>query len=129
MDSKKEHLLFKLIDILIGDQSSDQGNTDHPLIGEYVIVRCVCAGVHCGELMSIDGRTVIIKGSRRMYKWWCNSEMSLSGVARQGINQSKSKIAGILNKPLILIDACEVIGFENEDALDSVVSASTYNEQ
>lgn len=133
MNDKKEALLLKLVEMLLGDgcQSADskEDYSDHPLIGEVVIVRCRDAGVHAGTLESINGRTVIISKSRRMYRWWCASEMSLSGVARHGINAGKSKIAGELLKPLTLADACEVIGFENEDSLTSVMSAEVYNEQ
>lgn len=134
---KNENLIFKLIEMLVnaGDghdeelAASGPDYSDHPLIGENVIVRCRDAGVHAGKLISINGRTVIIKNSRRMYRWWSASEMTLSGVARCGINQSKSKITGELSKPLTLTDSCEVIAFENEAAEESVFSAEVYNEQ
>ena len=126
---------MKVLEILIG--SGDEKDTpvkesnysEHPLIGKYVIVRCRDAGVHAGELISIDGQNVTIKNSRRMWRWWCASEMSLSGVARKGINGSKSKIAGILEKPILLMGACEVIEFENYSSKESVKSAEIYNEQ
>ncbi len=126
-------MLLKLVEMLLGDNSPVENKavdySDHPLIGKKVIVRCRDAGVHAGELISINGRTVIIKDSRRMWRWWSKSEMSLSGVARCGLNHKESKVSGELKQPLTLTDACEVIGFENEAAKESVFSADVYNEQ
>ncbi len=134
MNERQENLIFKLLEMLMGGDSGkapavNSDYSDHPLIGEFVIVRCRDAGVHAGELISIDGQTVILKNSRRMWRWRCNSEMSLSAVARHGLNQGKSKVAGLLIKPITLIGACEVIGFESDTAMDSIKSAEVHNEQ
>ena len=107
----KEELLLKLVEMLL---EAEAGTTTEKcsLKGKAVIVRCRDAGVHFGYLVGYEGRVVELRNSRRMWKWWAASEHSLSGVARCGINQSKSKIAGELES-IILQDACEIIPMYN----------------
>jgi hypothetical protein len=79
------------------------------LIGEYVIVRCRDAGVHAGTLIDYEGRTVILKNSRRLWYWVCaNNQISLSGVASEGVVEKESKIPAVVGT-LILSDACEIL--------------------
>ncbi len=124
--------LKEITEFLIALSSMDSESTEAPtkcsLSGKPVIVRCRDAGVHFGYLGGYSGRVVELKNSRRMWKWWAASEHSLSGVARCGINQSKSKIAGEL-ETIILQDACEIIPMTDPGAINSIQLAEVYNEQ
>ena len=125
----KQEILLKLIEKLIDGESENAAASTQPtLIGQGVIVRCRDAGVHYGKLKSWNGREVILEDSRRMYRWWAKDEMSLSGVARHGINREKSQIAGSLSL-IILLDACEIIPFSSLDAEQTIISSEVYNEQ
>lgn|SRR5690242_9672777 len=79
-----------------------------PFIGKYVVVRTYSAGVHAGELVSQDGDIVVLKDSRRLWKWKAKQGVALSGVAVYGIHHSESKVDVVLPE-LLLIGAIEVI--------------------
>lgn len=81
--------------------------TDHPFIGKYVIARCYSAGVHAGEVISVDGENVILKNSRRLWNWKAKDGIALSGVAQTGI-QSGCKI-DVVNPLIALTGVCELI--------------------
>lgn len=73
-----------------------------------VIVRARDAGVHYGKLVAYDGRTVWLRGARRLWSWRAKEGLALSGVAVNGIDASKSKIDTLVEAVTIL-DACEII--------------------
>lgn len=80
----------------------------HPFVGQYVICRAYAAGVHAGEVVSVDGENVILKDSRRLWNWKANDGIALSGVAQNGIDKAKCKIDTL--NPLIYISGlCELI--------------------
>lgn len=89
-------------------------------IGEYVIVRTYSAGVWFGILAQKSGNEVILTEARRMYQWWCKKSISLSGVAKYGINQDKSKICPALDK--VWLEAIEILSLTDE-AIDSISEA------
>lgn len=126
----KENLILKLIEMLMGEntESATSSNLGCSLVGKPVIIRCRDAGVHFGYLVGYEGRVVELKDSRRMWRWHSASENTLSGVARCGINQSKSKIQGIISGSIILNEACEILPC-TDDSATSIASAEVYNEQ
>ena len=77
----------------------------------FVIVRCRNAGVHAGELHSRENGVVILKNSRRLWRWW--SKFTLSGLATDGPLASKldkQQYACVLPwLHLTESDVCEVI--------------------
>lgn len=78
------------------------------LVGQYVIARCYSAGVHAGEVVSVDGENVILKDSRRLWSWRAADGVALSGVAQCGITKQSCKID--TQNPLIyLTGVCELI--------------------
>ena len=79
----------------------------HPMIGMYVIARCYAAGVHSGEVVSVDGDTVILKDSRRLWSWKANDGVALSGLAQSGPKEG-CKI-DVLNPLIYLTGVCELI--------------------
>lgn len=80
---------------------------EHPFIGKYVIARCYAAGVHAGEVVSVDGENVILKNSRRLWNWEAQDGIALSGVAQHGIKPG-CKI-DTLNPVIYLTGVCELI--------------------
>lgn len=91
-----------------GNQSQPLTVKQHPFVGEYVIARCYSAGVHAGEVVSVDGENVILKDSRRLWYWKAQDGIALSGVAQHGIQKQSCKID--TQNPLIyLTGVCELI--------------------
>jgi hypothetical protein len=136
---------MKLIEILVSllseDNSNDEaGGVHHPkggsesgslcneLIGKPVIVRCRDAGVHFGYLASQKDRNVTLRSSRRMWRWWAATQMSLSAVAEFGLNLEKDLRINNELGFIALLDACEVIPCSQE-CVDSFAKVEPYNEQ
>lgn len=79
------------------------------MIGQKVIIRSNGSGVHHGTLLAVDGSTVRLENSRRLWEWNTDGHgISLSEVAITGISQQKSKITEVL-PDLIVFDVCEII--------------------
>ena len=76
-------------------------------IGKHVIVRTYSAGVWFGELAAKEGNEVIVANARRMYKWWAEKSISLSGCAIYGIKHDKSKICPPVAQ--VWLEAIEII--------------------
>lgn len=79
----------------------------HPFVGKYVIARCYSAGVHSGTVVSVDGESVILKDSRRLWSWKAKDGVALSGVAQCGV-QVGCKI-DVVNPEIALTGVCELI--------------------
>ena len=79
----------------------------HPFAGKYVIARCYAAGVHAGEVVSVDGENVILKDSCRLWSWKAKDGVALSGVAQNGIKPD-SKV-DTMNPLISLTGVCELI--------------------
>lgn len=90
-----------------GVSGSPVSSTPHPFIGKYCIVRAYSAGVHAGEVVSVDGENVILKDSRRLWSWKANDGIALSGVAQTGI-KSDSKV-DMVNPLHYITGVCELI--------------------
>ena len=75
------------------------------MIGQFVIVRCRDAGVHCGELVISAGRAVELKEARRIHYW--SGANTLNEVAIRG-PAKRSRISEPVAS-ILLLDACEVI--------------------
>jgi hypothetical protein len=80
----------------------------HPMIGKYVIARCYAAGVHAGEVVSVDGENVILKDSRRLWSWKAKDGVALSGLAQHGPVVGGCKVDSI-NPVIYLTGVCELI--------------------
>ena len=76
------------------------------MIGKKCIVRTYSAGVHFGEVVEKEGTEVILKNARRLWYWKAKQSISLSAVAKYGLD-SESKIAPLV--PQIWLDAIELI--------------------
>lgn len=101
--------LKELLNLLKEDSVTTSAVNDglYEQIGEYVIVRTYSAGVWFGKLEAKSGNEVYLTEARRMYQWWCAKSISLSGVAKYGINQEKSKICPALDR--VWLEAIEIL--------------------
>lgn len=79
----------------------------HQFIGKYVIARCYAAGVHSGEVVSVDGENVILKNSRRLWSWKAKDGVALSGVAQKGLRDGCK--VDVINPEIYLTGVCELI--------------------
>lgn len=82
---------------------------DHPFVGKYVIARCYSAGVHAGEVVSVDGENVILKHSRRLWNWKAADGVALSGVAQHGLAKDNGGKLDVVNPEIYLTGVCELI--------------------
>lgn len=75
------------------------------MIGEFVIVRTYSAGVHMGTLAECNGTAVLLKDSRRLWRW--QKAFTLNEASQHGVAE-ESRISEPV--PLILLtQAIEVI--------------------
>lgn len=97
----------ELLSIFTNSESTNLSKPINPVIGKYCIARCYAAGVHAGEVVSVDGENVVLKNSRRLWSWKAVDGVALSGVAQSGI-QKGCKIDS-MNHIIYLTGVCELI--------------------
>lgn len=107
---------MKLDDLTIGEAkklaalfSPCQSTTEHPFVGKYVIARCYSAGVHAGEVVSVDGDNAVLKDSRRLWNWKAADGVALSGLAQHGMAKSSGSKIDTKNPEIYLTGVCELI--------------------
>ena len=89
-----------------GQQAAKSNPKEHPFVGKHCVVRTYAAGVHIGEVVSVDGTEVILKDSRRLWSW--EKAFTLSAVAMNGFDVKNSKVACEVPE-LLLSDMVELI--------------------
>lgn len=94
------------------DAKSETSVVPNALTGRYVIVRSRDSGVHAGTLVSVDGRTVVLSGARRLWYWVAAKEHTLSAVSLHGLGDG-SRIASKVDL-IHILDACEIIPATSE---------------
>ena len=111
---------FALIEILLGDGESSQVLTEvdstptgldfSAYIGKKVIIRSGQSGVHFGELAQAAGESVELLNSRRCWRWWAKDGISLSALAVNGLDLTKTevRITGKIER-MIVNGVCEII--------------------
>lgn len=94
---------FKEIVDMIG-RAPAVNSGKHPMIGRRCLIHTYSAGVHIGDVVSVDGMEVLLKNALRLWKWE-DGGLSLSAVAANGI------VKGRLNKTgeVYLTNAIEFI--------------------
>jgi len=92
----------KQIQSLIGQSQPQQ--KEHPMKGRRCLIRTYSAGVHIGDIESIDGMECKLSNALRLWKWE-GGGLSLSAVANNGI------VKGRLNKTgeIYLTNVIEII--------------------
>lgn len=103
-----DKLTFGEIKQVVAMFSNAQTKPVNPVIGQYCIARCYSAGVHAGEVVSVDGENVVLKNSRRLWSWKAKDGVALSGVAQSGLTADKSKV-DVMNPTIYLTGVCELI--------------------
>ncbi len=99
---------FKELSRLLCGTGSTQSVTDNdPFIGQYVIVRTYSAGNFAGILHARYGNKIVLKNSRRLWRWFAIGGISLSEVSQNGIDPQKSKICTV--EPFKMVEDIEVI--------------------
>ena len=100
--------------------SGNNQDTLNCQLGEKVIIRTYSAGVWFGILEQKMRNELILKDARRMYKWWAQQSISLSGVAKYGIKQDKSRITPAVER--VWLEAIEILTLTPE-AIKSIQEA------
>lgn len=108
---------------LFSRDEGSQGSINNGMVGQYVIVRCQDAGVHCGFLESYSGRQCVLTDSRRLWYWKPARGKWLSAVANHGLHPD-SKISETV-KRIHLTENCEIILCKEESriSISSMVSS------
>lgn len=75
--------------------------------GKYVIVRGDRSGVFAGTLESQEGQKVVLRGVRRLWKWYGATECLQ--IATEGVNRPKDCRFTLTANSITLLDAIEVI--------------------
>lgn len=124
----KEQLVLKILELLLNSDSNDVKMIDnsaesksHMMVGEYCVVRTYSAGVHVGEVTSVNGTEVILSNSRRIWKW--SDAFTLSELSQNGVGNN-SKIA-VPVPTLVLTEAIEIIPCSTR-AAEKIKGFSTY---
>lgn len=81
------------------------------LIGKFVVVRAHFAGVHCGTLESMDGKSLVLKDARRIWRW--RGANTLNEVATKGVATDYTRISDPVAS-IALTEACEIISTTDE---------------
>jgi len=89
MNPKLQQLL-DLAALISPTESAPQQSTAHPMTGRRCLIRTYSAGVHIGDVVSVNGMEIHLKNALRLWKW--EGGLSLSAVASNGIK------GGRLNK-------------------------------
>lgn len=99
--------LKEIAELLAMKNTSAESGLNSFAIGQEVIIRTYSAGAWFGRLKEKAGDEVILTEARRMWRWWANESISLSGVALYGIKQERSRIAGAIDS--VWLQAIEII--------------------
>lgn len=75
------------------------------MIGEFVLVRTRSAGIHMGTLAECAGTAVVLKDSRRLWRW--TGANTLNEVALNGVSE-QSRISDPVAR-ILLTESIEVI--------------------
>jgi len=98
-------------------ENTKEMETLNEQLGEHVIIRTYSAGVHFGILSKKMKNEVILLNSRRLFRFMCPESISLSDVALNGVDQSRSRICAEI--PKIWLEAIEIISV-TEKCIESI---------
>jgi hypothetical protein len=95
---------IKEIQYLIGQSQPQSQLQTHPMIGRRCLIRTYSAGVHIGNIESVNGMECKLTNALRLWRWE-GGGLSLSAVANNGI------VKGRLNKTgeVYLTNVIEII--------------------
>ena len=93
------------------------------MIGKYVIVRTLSAGVHAGTLVSKDGKEVVLKSARRLWYW--DGAASLSQLAVDGVSKPENCKFPCEVSEILLTETIEIIP-TTDKARESIASVKIW---
>ena len=79
------------------------------IIGRKAIIRARDASPHHGTVEAVEGRSVVLRDARRIWRWrgaMTLSDLSLHGPARSG--DDWTRIGPVVDR-IAILDACEII--------------------
>jgi len=91
--------MAKNYQFLVGDN-----HKQNPMVGKRCLIRTYSAGVHIGDVVSINEMEVVLKNALRLWKWE-GGGLSLSAVANNGIKGGRLNYTG----DIMLTNAIEII--------------------
>lgn len=77
------------------------------LIGSFCVIRTVAAGVHVGEVVAIDGQTIVLRDARRVWRW--RGANTLNELALHGASTTEFTRISEPVPTITLLDAIEAI--------------------
>lgn len=90
---------------------------------EYCIIRTYSAGVHAGYVESREGKEVVLRNSRRIWKW--SGAFTLSELSKNGTTDPENcRFATAIDK-ITLTEAIEIINC-TETARQSIEGVKDY---
>lgn len=90
---------------------------------DYCIIRTYSAGVHVGYVESRDGKEVVLRNSRRIWKW--AGAFTLSELSKNGTTEPEEcKFSTQIDK-ILLTEAIEII-YCTEKAKQSIEGVKDY---
>ena len=93
------------------------------MVGKYVIVRSVNAGVFAGTVEGKEGAEVTLTGARRLWYW--KGAASLSQLAQEGVScPAECKFPPEVDR-VVIVEACEVLDV-TEAARASIASVKPW---
>jgi hypothetical protein len=111
-------------DLTIGQATELAAMLTSPHVGRESVIRTYASGVHFGTLVAHTGRQVELANARRLWKWCAIDGISLSEVAKNGIDTSKSWVCTPVES-ITILDALEIIP-TTDAAAESITLAETY---
>jgi len=84
-------------------------HTANSAVGKFCIVRANDAGVHAGTVTEVNGDTVTLKDSRRLWSWTAKAGIALSGVAQHGVKKCEGTKLDALNPEIVIRGWFELI--------------------
>lgn len=76
-------------------------------LSNFSIVRTYSAGVHVGEVVSLDGKTCVLRNARRIWRW--RGANTLNEIALRGVNRYEYTRISETVPTITLTEAIEVI--------------------
>lgn len=113
--------LLKLMAVLKGENCANPSQLHDP--SQYMIVRTYSAGVFAGYIQSRNGREVIMKHARRLWKW--SGAASLSQLAMEGVSDPENCMFPCPVERVHLLEVVEILECSPE-AKKSIITVKVW---
>ena len=110
MNIEKLKELIEISKLIEWEEETDAKNTND-FEWKYVIVRWYDAWVWFGKLIDWTHWNIILSEARMLWRWWAKDWVGLSGLAVNGLDESKDIIKVLETQKKILINDLRVSTF------------------